>query len=117
MGRKEPEAVCVYCDAKIAKPLALSEDASPDAVHGGRCPRCNSLFLLDATGRAGGQAILDGLTLLADGDQDRGLSLKADVDYKVKGAAYNPRTHSMDSKSNVRRYGVPKLWFFKLLGE
>jgi len=110
-------AVCVFCEERIPKPAHLNDERSPDSPQGGRCPRCDALFLLDATGRAGGQALMEGLTMLADGDEDRALTLRADVDYALKGAGYNPRTHSMDPNSSMRRYGVPKLWFFKALGD
>ena len=113
--RREPVAACLFCDTKIPKPSHLSDDRGPDACQGGHCKACGALFITDITGRAGGQALLDGLKFLADGDEDVGLTLRADVDYAYKGAAYNPRTHSMDAKSGARRYGVPKLWFFKRL--
>jgi hypothetical protein len=113
--RKEPVAACLFCDTKIPKPAYLSDERGPDAVMGGYCKACGALFITDITGRAGGQALMDGLNYLAGGDEDKALTMRADVDYAYKGSAYNPRTHSMDPKSGARRYGVPKLWFFKLL--
>ena len=113
--RKEPIAACLFCDTKIPKPSYLTEDKGPDGGMGGHCTKCGAFFISDITGRGGGQAVLDGLTFLADGHQDAGLALRADIDYKLEGAGYNPRTHSMDPKGSGKRYGMPKLWFFKRL--
>lgn len=115
--RKEPVAECLFCETKIPKPTYISDDTGPDGAQGGHCTRCGALFLTDITGRAGGQAVMDGLKLLAGGDEDAAIALRADIDYKLDGAGYNPRTHSMDPKGSAKRYGQPKLWFFKSLAE
>lgn len=112
-ARKEPPAACPLCKEPVPKPRYLTEERSPDACQGGRCS-CGALYIVDVTGRAGGQAVLDGLAMLCDGDIDKAMQLRAGVDYVMEGVGYNPRTHSLDPKQSVRRYGLPKLWFFRL---
>lgn len=112
-SRKEPPAACPYCESKIPRPSPLTDEAGPDACRGGHCPVCNALYVLDETGKAGGQSLLDVLSLLCDGDLNAGLTLRAGVDYDLREVGYNPRTHSLDPRGMRRRFGLPKLWFVK----
>ncbi len=110
--RREPHAACPFCEAKVRKPTPAPPQAGLDCSIG-RCA-CGADFLLDETGKQGGQRVLDALTLAGEGDLDRGLELRAGVDYELRGVGYNPRTHSLDLKSN-KRYGAPKLYFIRRL--
>jgi hypothetical protein len=111
--RKEKPAACPFCDQRIPRPAPFV-DVEVDCG-GGRCA-CGALFVVDVTGKQGGQVFLDGLTVLCDGDLDRGVSLQAKVDYEVVSLGYRPRTHSLESRLPGRGgFGTPKLWFFRLL--
>lgn len=113
--RKEPPATCPFCEERFERPRPLADtEGEAHTFDGGRCG-CGAVFVLDTTGRQGGQALLDSMALGCDGDRDRGLTLSADVDYKLEQVAYNPRTHSLDPKRVSRRFGQPTLYFFKLL--
>lgn len=113
-ARKEPPAVCPFCEAKIPRPTLLTEDSTPDAPRGGRCPGCDALYVMDENGKQGGLCLIQALTLAADGDQEAGMAMKVGEDYTLTDRNYNPRTHSLDPKSGRRRFGVPKLWFVKV---
>lgn len=112
--RKEKHAACPFCEERVPRPTKF-EEADCD---GGRCV-CGGLFVSDLTGKLGGQALVDGLTLLAGGDQDRGMSLERDKDYQMAMVGYRPRTHSLESRVPKRggAFGMPKLWFFRLISE
>jgi len=79
----------------------------------GRCT-CGAIFILDETGKQGGQCLLQALSQICGGDLDRGMALESGVDYELEDVSYNPRTHSL-AKQTRRRYGQPKLWFIRLL--
>ena len=81
---------------------------------GGRCS-CGALFLLDVNGKRGGETVVDGLTMLCDGDSDRAMRLEEKVDYRLRRRGYDPRSHSLiDRVRGMGGYGQPKLWFLKL---
>lgn len=112
-ARKEKPATCPFCEERVPRPRKL-EGTSDSACEGGRCA-CGALFIADLTGKLGGQALVDGLTLLAGGDQDRGMSLQQGKDYTLVKVGYRPRTHSLEPRVPPRgAFGMPKLWFFRL---
>jgi hypothetical protein len=83
-------------------------------VVGGRC-ECGAHFVADVTGRGGGQAFVDGLTLLCDGDVDAALRLGLGTDYEAADVGYRPRTHTVEPPRPGRgkSFGVPRLYFFR----
>ena len=111
--RKGEPVLCPFCKVPVPRPSQLAA-AGPTAmdISGGRCA-CGALFLFDASGREGGQILIDGLTRLCDGDLDRAMALQGGVDYRIESFGYNPRGHNVEA---VRRggFGRPKLWFFRL---
>ena len=103
---------CPFCDARIGKPEQFSEQ---EEASGGRC-QCGALFITDVTGKAGGEALMQGLTLLCAGDMDRALGLTAGKDYEMTKRGYQPRTHSLERRLPPHgAFGHAKLWFFRLL--
>ena len=108
--RKEPPAACPFCEERVPRPKPFPEN---DQVVGGRCT-CGAIFVADLTGKQGGQAYLDGLTLLV-GSVDRAMDLTSD-DYRMQKVGYRPRTHSLEARMPRRgAFGRPKLWFIRLL--
>jgi hypothetical protein len=87
-----------------------------DGCEGARCS-CGALYVADVTGKCGGQALLDGLALVAGGDVERGMLLVAGVDYEMKTLGYRPRTHSIEPRMPRRGggFGTAKLFFFRRL--
>jgi hypothetical protein len=115
--RKDTPAACPFCEKRVPRPADLGTvGGASEAAEGGHCS-CGAIYIADVTGKNGGQALVDGLTLLADGDQDRGMELSVDMDYEMQKLGYNPRTHSLE-KSALRKgggFGQAKLFFFRLL--
>lgn len=112
--RREPAATCAFCDAEIPRPTKIDvADHSPDAK-GGRCS-CGALFTFDVNGKGGGEAVIEGLILLCDGDAEKAMRLEEKVHYRLRRRGYDPRSHSLVSRvKGMGGYGQPKLWFFRL---
>lgn len=114
--RKEPPAACPFCKERIPRPALLNRPGISDGCEGGACGGCGAVFIGDVTGKLGGQALVDGLTILADGDVQAGMSLQAGVDYEMHKVGYRPRTHSLEKHMpRHATFGRPKLWFFRAL--
>jgi len=109
--KREEPAKCPFCDKRVPRPTPIEELTG---VSGGTCD-CGALFVADETGRGGGQALVDGLTLLCEGDVTTAMGLCVGADYELKDIGYRPRTHSMEPPrpGRGRSFGVPRLYFFK----
>ncbi len=101
---------CPYCKKRSPKPTPFEENA--DAL-GGRC-ECGAFYVADDNGRLSGQALVDGLTMLAGGDIDKGMTLTKDVDYELEERLYDAKRFMLEPRAYRRgAYGIPKLWFFR----
>lgn len=116
MKRRGEPVTCPYCETKLPRPAQMQSSTSSTSCTGGRCD-CGAVYLLDATGREGGQLIMEGLYFLAGGDMDLALTLRGGTDYDVRGLGYNYRMHVYEPRQRGRSYGQPKLWFFKLASQ
>jgi hypothetical protein len=108
--RAEP-ARCAFCGNGIARPAPLS---GPTRAGAGRCA-CGALFVADTDGKHGGEALVEGLTLLANGDVARAMTLREGADYESRALAYDERSHQTTPGGEPDRYGVSRLWFLKPL--
>jgi hypothetical protein len=88
---------------------------SGDGCLGGRCA-CSAVYVLDETGRDGGQALLDAQALACDGDLKRAMQLSNGVDFEVKTRDLGKREGRTPSRAVVAGYLPPKVWFLKLTG-
>jgi hypothetical protein len=95
---------CPFCWEWIPTPRNVMDVFSADGCLGGRCS-CGAAFVVDETGRSGGQALLDAQALVCDGDLDAALALESRVDVEIV-------------ERGARRFGAsslkPKVWFAKL---
>jgi hypothetical protein len=115
MKRKEAPVTCPFCEAKVPRPTQEPSTKIGSDTLAGFCP-CGAVYVADETGKGGGQALMDGLTLLCEGDVDRALDLQFGVSYKMEKFGYRPRTHSLESRMPRKggAYGLAKIWFFIL---
>ena len=107
---KSPTIHCPWCGSKIDRPRQTLEVFSSDGARGGRCT-CGAAFVLDETGRSGGQCVLDVLALLCDGDLDRALALDSGTDYRMKTLPYVRFATSVARNWRVTPSRQPKIWF------
>ncbi len=109
--RTRPRIVCPFCADML--PVAQPQDGvfSGDGCVGGRCT-CGAAFVVDETGRLGGQALLDAQALLCDGDLDAALRLDSNsLDVRAE-------PYIMAGQSRIRRHrstasGLPHAWILR----
>lgn len=112
--RQAPEpAFCVYCRSKMASPPRLR---GPTDLLGSTCGRCGALCIADPTGKQGGEALMAALRMLAGGDDDRAMELREGVDYESRVIAWSEVSNEVDLSQDASRYGVGRLWFFRVRG-
>jgi len=104
--RNKPRATCAFCNRKLKKPKQRDDVFGGDGAKGGRCA-CGAAFVLDETGKSGGQALLDAMALVCDGDMDRAMKLRSDIDYEARSEIYKGRR-------TTARDVPPKVWFVRL---
>ena len=115
--RGEPVA-CPFCDHELPRPTMNGPEGAPLEHSGRQCGGCGAFYLLDATGREGGEVLVDGLSLLCGGDLKQAMALQSGIDYELQSRIYDARLHRFDP-GRVRRtaYGLAKLWFFRRVGQ
>lgn len=79
---------------------------------GGRC-ECGAYFVVDVTGKSGGQALLDVQTLAAGGDIDQALKLREHEDFELKSKPVRDQT-SGGFVVQGHSYMQPRVWAIKL---
>lgn len=111
--RGDEPVTCPYCERRAPRPKPFPDH---EEITGGRCD-CGVVWIADLTGKTGGQCLVDGLTLLADGDVSAAMSLEVGRDYELTEMNYRPKTHSAIAKrpGRGRNFGLAKLWFFRRL--
>jgi len=80
---------------------------------GGRC-ECGAAFVIDETGREGGQASLDVVAIACDGDLDRALALTKKVDFRRRVRLLGGRSPAGTRRAVASGGMPPKVWFVKL---
>src|SRR5512145_3342152 len=86
----EPPA-CPFCGAGLPRPKPRPWNTA-SKLPGGRCA-CGAAFVVDPTGRNGGQALLEALEDAAGGDRDRSNFLVPGRDYQELIENYDPQLH------------------------
>ena len=107
----EPPA-CSFCGAALPRPK--KRPSNPTSVlPGGRCA-CGACFVIDATGRNGGQALLEALEDACDGDRARSQYLVPGRDYGELIENYDPQLHRYITGFRGYRRGMARLYLVRL---
>jgi len=80
---------------------------------GGRCA-CGAYFVVDLSGRSGGQALLDVQTLACDGDLDRALELREGEHFELKTKPVQSQTGPGAQVLQGHSYMQPQVWAIEL---
>jgi len=80
---------------------------------GGWC-ECGACFVVDATGRSGGQALLDVQTLACGGDVDQALKLREDEHFVLKSKPVRGQANPGGLVLQGHSYMQPRVWAIKL---
>lgn len=106
---------CAFCRRIVPAPRTRRDVFSGEGCLGGRC-ECSAVFVVDETGKDGGQALLDAQALACDGDLDRALELADGTDYEVRTHGLGPDAQDRPGRAVASGYLPPKVWFLKLTG-
>jgi hypothetical protein len=113
--RRRPQQVsiiCAFCREPAPRPRKYRDVFSGGGRLGGRCA-CSAVYVIDETGRDGGQSLLDAQALVCDGDLDRAVRLDTGADCKVKIRELVARSRSGRGRARVTGKLSPKVWFLK----
>jgi hypothetical protein len=108
--RGEPPA-CPFCGAALPRPKPRPN--TPSLLPGGRCA-CGAVFVVDPTGRNGGNALLEALADACGGDRDRSNFLQPGRDYQELIENYDMQLHRWIKGFRGYRRGMARLYLVKL---
>jgi hypothetical protein len=107
-----PDVGCPFCWQWLPTPARLPDLPGSDSL-GGRC-ECGAFFVLDVTGRSGGQALLDVQTLASGGDVDQALKLREGEHFELKSKPVRGRANPGGLVLQGHSYLQPQVWAIKL---
>jgi hypothetical protein len=93
------EPTCPFCSSKLERPKTIVLNVM-ESVQGGTCVGCNSIYIVDQTGKNLGEAMLQALGLAAE-------SLSKDISEMVMGEDYEDAVLNYDIRFH-RSTGVSK---------
>jgi hypothetical protein len=103
---------CPFCRKTAERPARVAPVFSCEPRLGGRCG-CGAAYVIDETGKAGGEALLDALAVACDGDLDRALALGSDG-YRVEKRPYRGGANTVGLARVGSAYVTPSVWFIAL---
>lgn len=109
--RGEPPA-CPYCGAALRRPKSRPWNPA-SLLPGGRC-ECGAFFVVDPTGRNGGNALLEALADACGGDRARSDFLVPGRDYDELIENYDAQLHRYIKGFRGYRRGMARLYLVKL---
>jgi len=104
-----PRVGCPFCLEWLPPPKHIDNVFSPEGCSGGYCA-CGAVFVVDETGRLGGQALLDAQALLCSGDLDKAMALNSSEDIEVKDRQYQEPTRGFAAQAYKPAGSRTKLW-------
>ncbi len=107
----EPPA-CRFCGAALPRPRPRPWSAT-SLLPGGRCS-CGAVFVVDPTGRNGGNALLEALADACGGDRDRSNFLVPGRDYGELIENYDTQLHRYIKEFKGYRRGMARIYLVKL---
>jgi hypothetical protein len=114
-GRAMSEGfACVFCREPVGRPEFRLDLFSSDGSLAGRC-RCGAVFVIDETGRAGGQAVLDLQALVCGADLDRALTLETGRDIEIVDVPIARREIAFVLPPGGYAHTPPRAWFGRLM--
>jgi hypothetical protein len=107
----EPPA-CPFCGAALPRPKRRPASLT-SLLPGGRCS-CGACFVVDPTGRNGGQALLEALEDACGGDRERSQFLEPGREYQELIENYDAQLHRFIKGFRGYRRGMARLYLVKL---
>ncbi len=107
LKRNKPSNNCGFCLRKLKKPRPREDTFSADTPLGGQCS-CGAGWVIDPTGKSGGQSMLDALSIVCQGDVSRAMALTVDEDYEVKETLFK-------GLRVMKNANPPRIWAARLM--
>ena len=104
--------VCPFCGAALPRPKRRPWNQA-SLLPGGRCS-CGAHFVVDPTGRNGGQALLEALEDASGGNRERSQFLVPGRDYQELIENYDTQLHRFIKGFRGYRRGMARLYLVKL---
>lgn len=104
---------CPFCWEWVPPATTHLNVFNGEGALGGQCAECGAYFVLDETGKRGGQALLDVQALACGGDLDRALELREGPDFELQTREIEASANTV-SRLRGPAYLRPKAWFLKL---
>ena len=111
-----PKIGCPFCWEWMPPPGPLTGVFSFNAT-GGRCEECGAYYVVDETGKSGGQALLDLQAFFTGGDLDRAMQLQEGVDYELKTRDYQREAATTSGYVEGHSHMQPKAWVIRPVAE
>jgi hypothetical protein len=108
---KGERAFCFFCKAVLPRPKKRPWNPI-SLLPGGKCG-CGAHFVIDPTGRLGGQAFLEVMEDLCDGDRDRSLTLVRDRDFEEFIENYDAQAHQYIKGFRGYARGMARLYLVR----
>jgi hypothetical protein len=107
-------AKCRFCSRTLPRPKKRENElALHPLLPGAKCP-CGATYVVDPTGRNGGNALIDALIDLS-GDRVNGPMLMRGHDYEEYIENYNTDAHQFITGFRGYRRGMARLYLVKLI--
>ena len=113
LRRSGERAKCRFCGRTLPRPKPRGEVLIP-LLPGGACS-CGARFVVDPTGRNGGDALLEVLTDIVDGDRARANFMIRGRDFEEAIENYEPHGHTYITGFKGYRRGMNRLYLVRLL--
>ena len=110
LGGQPP--ACAFCGAALPRPKRRPHDPA-SLLPGGSCA-CGACFVVDPTGRNGGNALLEALEDACGGDRERSNFLVPGRDYAELIENYDAQLHRWVKGFRGYRRGMARLYLVKL---
>jgi hypothetical protein len=109
--QSDPPA-CPFCGAALPRPKRRPWNRT-SLLPGGRCS-CGAHFVVDPTGRNGGQALLEALEDASGGDRERSQFFVPGRDYEELIENYDTQLHRFIKGFRGYRRGMARLYLVRL---
>jgi hypothetical protein len=110
--RKAMQILCPFCKAEVPVPRRIAAVFTPEGCLAERCP-CGAAYVVDETGRLGGQALLDAQAVLCNGDLDQAMTLASADQIEVRHQPCRSHVIHLGGGRLTRTAASARAWFVR----
>ncbi len=112
--REGRDPVCPFCQTKLGRPKTIKLNVMEEA-EGGTCGSCGAIYVVDQTGKRGGEVMLQALGMAAETLSKDLMEMVPGEDYEEAVLNYDWRTHRSSGISTGFMDGSGRLYVVKIL--